>query len=134
MVLLADVAQLPPRPPPDAGLETVRTLGGAGTRFTAWRDGVALGYVEMDTGVTGAGRFTGQEGWADVGNLHVVDGYRRRGIATWLLGEAGEWLRLARVHRLLDYAAPDDAGYLAFLERMGFRRLTETVRQWELTA
>ena len=27
-------------------------------------------------------------GWADVGNLHVDEAYRRQGVATWLLGQA----------------------------------------------
>jgi hypothetical protein len=27
---------------------------------------------------------------------------------------------------------PTDAGCLAFLERVGFRRLTETAREWDL--
>jgi ribosomal protein S18 acetylase RimI-like enzyme len=53
-------------------------------------------------------------------------------VGTSLLGEAAEWLRLARVPRLLDYATPDDTGHVAFLERLGFRRLTETAREWTL--
>jgi GNAT superfamily N-acetyltransferase len=32
-------------------------------------------------------------GWADVGSLHVVEAYRRRGVATWLVGQAADWLR-----------------------------------------
>jgi hypothetical protein len=49
-----------------------------------------------------------------------------------LLREAADWLRLARVPRLLDYTEPGEAGYVAFLEHLGFRRLTETARGWEL--
>jgi ribosomal protein S18 acetylase RimI-like enzyme len=129
LVFLADVARLPR---PVDGPVVERTLGVAGTRFTALSDGVEVGYVEIDTGIGGAGRIVGQEGWADVGNLHVHPAHRRRGVGTSLLGEAAEWLRLARVSRLLDYAAPDDTGYIAFLERLGFRRLTGTAREWTL--
>ena len=50
-------------------------------------------------------------------------------VGSWLLGEAAEWLRLGRVDRLLGYA---DRGAPGFLERSGFRRLTETVRDWAL--
>ncbi len=59
---------------------------------------------------------------ADVGNLYVAADYRRRGVATWLLGQAADWLRLAQVTRLLDYASletspdgRDDAEYRSFL-------------------
>ena len=103
-----------------------------GTRFTACRGGTDLGYVEVDTAISGPGRILGRPDWADVGNLHVVPEHRRRGIGSCLLGEAGDWLRLARVPRLFDYCAPDDAGYRAFLERCGFRLLTRTAREWDL--
>ena len=131
LVYLADVDRLP-RANPVPGLEIVRTLGVAGTRFTARLDGGAVGYVEVDTGISGAGRIARDEGWADIGNLQVDPAHRRRGIGTRLLAEVGDWLRLARVPRLLDYATPDETDYLAFLERHGFRLLTRTDREWEL--
>jgi len=40
----------------------------------------------------------------NVGNLHVAEVYRRRGVGTWLLRQAADWLRAANVDRLLDYA------------------------------
>src|SRR4029453_7027064 len=72
-------------------------------------------------------------GWADIGNLHVDEAYRRRGVATWLFGEAADWLRLARVERLLDYAWPKEEPRLALLRRLGFRELTRTARGWTRT-
>ena len=131
-VYLLDVEELRRRTSPVAELEVVRTLGVAGTRFTAHLHGSVVGYVEVDTTLGGAARITALDGWADVGALHVEPEYRRRGIGTWLLGEAGDWLRLARVPRLLDYSAPDEQGYVAFVEHLGFRRLTETSRAWVL--
>jgi GNAT superfamily N-acetyltransferase len=76
--------------------------------------------------------------WADVGNLQVAEPYRRRGVATWLLAQAGDWLRLAQVERLLDYAwleDRDEAGqscedYRSFLTGVGFLELTRTKRGW----
>jgi GNAT superfamily N-acetyltransferase len=132
LVHLVDVQQLVRRRPPVPGLEVVRTLGVAGTRFTARLDGGDVGHVEVDAGIDGPGRITSGGGWADVGNLHVEPAYRRRGIGSWLLGEAGDWLRLAGVARLLDYGPPDDAGHRAFLAHHGFRLLTRTARDWEL--
>ena len=130
IVLLADVAELPRRPRP-SGLRVERTLGTVGTRLAAVRDDCVVGYVEVDTGIGGSGAIAGQPGWADVGNLWVQEADRGRGVGSWLLGEAAEWLRLGRVDRLLAYADPGEKG---FLERCGFRRLTETVRDWNLPA
>ena len=132
LVYLADVEQLRRCVPPLPGLAVVRTLGVAGTRLTARLDGEALGYVEVDTSIGGAARITALDGWADVGNLHVEPAHRRRGIGTWLLGEAADWLRLARVPRLLGYVTPEEMGCAALLERVGFRHLTETAREWDL--
>ncbi|HEY7104187.1 MAG TPA: GNAT family N-acetyltransferase [Mycobacteriales bacterium] len=130
VVLLADVASLArPEPPPE--LRVVRTLGTVGTRLAALRGDCEVGFVEVDTGIGGSGSIAGQPGWADIGNLWVQEADRGRGIGSWLLGEAAEWLRLARVDRLLGYADPGTPG---FLERSGFRRLTETARDWELPA
>jgi GNAT superfamily N-acetyltransferase len=83
-------------------------------------------------------RLSRHAGWADVGNLHVVALYRRRGVGSWLLGQAADWLGLARVSRLLDYAwleGTDPGGcryddYRAFLPAVGFRELTRTARGW----
>jgi len=47
-------------------------------------------------------------------------------------GQAADWLRLARVDRLLDHATPRELSRLAILERVGCRRLTQTVRGWHL--
>ncbi len=48
------------------------------------------------------------------------------GVAGRLLGEAAEWLRLGHVDRLLDYSAPEQEEYAAFLKHAGFRELTRT--------
>jgi hypothetical protein len=62
----------------------------------------------------------------------------RRGVATWLLGQAAAWPDLAQVDNLLDYSCDgtrrpgqgDPAGYQAFLASAGFRELTRTRRGW----
>ncbi|MGY1808997.1 GNAT family N-acetyltransferase [Blastococcus sp. SYSU D00669] len=93
-VYLADVAVLPRPAPPLPGLTTRRTLGVNSTRFTGLLDGAEVGHVEVEDRGGDTGRIVQQRGWADVGNLHVAEAHRRRGLATWLLGEAAEWLRL----------------------------------------
>ena len=59
-------------------------------------------------------------------------------MATWLLGQAADWLELARVDRLLDYSYLDGADatgqtyddYRAFLAALPFTVLTRTRRGW----
>jgi hypothetical protein len=46
------------------------------------------------------------------------------------MGQAADWLGLARVERLLDYAWPEEDDCLALLRRLGFRELTRTARGW----
>ena len=138
IVYLAPVTDLPrPAQPPIAGLSVRRTVGMNGTRLSAVLGHDVVGYIEVETFEQGE-RLSRHGGWADIGNLHVVPQYRRRGIATWLLGQAADWLRLAQVERLLDYAqldGPDPAGqewaaYRAFLQASGFLELTRTKRGW----
>ena len=75
-------------------------------------------------------------GWAGLDNLHVAQDARRRGVATWLLGHAADWLRLGAAHLLLAYAVEneDDAGQLPFLLDRRFRVLTRTRRGYERPA
>jgi len=126
----------PGRPPLD-GLAVSRSVGINGCRLSAVLGEDVIGYTEMEILDKGE-RMWRHGGWADVGNLRVVAPYRRRGVGTWLLGQAADWLRLAQVTRLLDYAwleGTDPTGqshddYRAFLPAVGFRELTRTARGW----
>jgi len=131
VVLLARVDELQqPTQSPIAGLEIRRAVGVNGTRLSACLGEEVVGYIEVETNLGGGGRLGQLGGWADVGNLHVSEAYRRRGVASWLVGQAADWLRLARVERLLDYAEAEHEGCLALLGRLGFRELTRTARGW----
>jgi GNAT superfamily N-acetyltransferase len=141
VVYLARVNDLPhPGKPAVAGLALRRSLGINGTRLSAVLGEEAIGYIEVDPLEQGE-RLSRHGGWADIGNLHVAGDYRRQGVATWLIGQAADWLRLARVDRLLGYASLEDAdgGDLddpssrAFAEAVGFRELTRTKRGWTRT-
>jgi GNAT superfamily N-acetyltransferase len=138
LIYLARVEDLPrPAGPPVAGLSVRRSVGVNGCRLSAVLGAEAIGYIEVDTLDEGE-RLSRRGGWADVGNLHVAGPYRRRGVATWLLAQAADWLALAHVDRLLDYAwlegtdpgGLDYAGYRAFLPTAGFRELARTQRGW----
>lgn len=137
VVYLARVDDLPhPGPSPLAGLSARRSVGMSGTRLSAVLDGQVIGYIEVEIFEDGE-RQSRHGRWADVGNLYVAADYRRRGVATWLMGQAADWLRLAQVTRLLDYASletgpdgRDDAQYRAFLAASHFTELTRTRRGW----
>jgi GNAT superfamily N-acetyltransferase len=120
-----------------AGLYVHRSVGMNGTRLSAVAGEEVLGYIEVETFEEGE-RLSRHGGWADIGNLHVDEPHRRHGVATWLLGQAADWLALAQVDRLLDYAwldgrdpmGHDYADHRAFLTASGFRELTRTERGW----
>ena len=138
IVYLARVEDLPrPARAPLAGLSVRRSVGINGCRLAAVLGEDVIGYIEVETFDDGE-RLPRTTGWADVGNLRVTEPHRRQGVGSWLLGQAADWLRLAHVDRLLDYAWLDgtDPGglsyenYRAFLPAVGFRELTRTQRGW----
>ena len=112
-----------------------------GTRLSAMLGPDVIGFIEVEA-VGDTERRSRHGGWADVGNLWVAEAHRRRGVATWLLGQAGSWLDLAGVDRLLDYAwlqgtdpgGLDYADYRAFLPAAGFREISRTRRGWTRAA
>jgi GNAT superfamily N-acetyltransferase len=132
ILFVAEVRALPePGELPVAGLTIERSVGVNGTRLSAVVDGTVIGFIEVMT-LEEPGRLPRHQGWADIGNLHVVDEYRRKGVATWLLSHAAEWLRLAGVERLLGYVLSEDDDCAAFYGRMpAFRELTRTMRGWQ---
>jgi GNAT superfamily N-acetyltransferase len=131
-VAAVDEVRRPENAPLD-GLVARRELGFNGTRFSAVLGDDVIGYVEVESDHTSGGTFSRLAGWADIGNLHVQEAYRRRGVGTWLVGQAAEWLRLGGVARLLSYAEPDDTVSLAFHAHVGFAELTRTRRGWART-
>ncbi len=131
IVLLADVAALP-RPAPPTGLRVVRTLGTVGTRLAAVRDDCVVGFrrgrhrhrrVRSDRRPSWLGRRRQPvgAGGRPAPRDRVMAARRGRGVAAARAGRPAAGLRRSRRHRR--------AG---FLERSGFRRLTETARDWDL--
>jgi GNAT superfamily N-acetyltransferase len=138
LVYLAVVDDLRrPGPPPAPGLSVRRSVGLNGTRLSAVLREEVIGYAEVEIFDDGE-RLARHGGWADVGNLWIRPQDRRRGIATWLLGQAADWLHLAHVDRLLDYTYLDgsdvtgqaDDDKRAFLQASPFTELTRTMRGW----
>jgi GNAT superfamily N-acetyltransferase len=118
--------------PPLTGLRHRRSLGPFGARFSAMLDGEVVGYIDVELRGDGDPRAR-QLGWSDIGNLWVKENLRRRGIGSWLLATAAEWLRLGGVNRLLTYAWPSDLAEIGFATTNGFRELARTERRWVRT-
>lgn len=135
-VLAAAVDDLPAGgPAPFPGLTARDELGGHAWCVRAVLDGRVVGCCEVASDLTEGGTLSRLAGWAEVWELWVEPGLRRRGIGTWLLGTAADRLRFAGASRLLDCAitapvAEADAGELPFLRARGFRELTRTRRGW----
>jgi GNAT superfamily N-acetyltransferase len=130
VILIARVADLPPHAPrPDITVD--RTLGECGTRFTAYAEGRALGFIEVDTALARPERHARGRGLADIGNLHIDPSAYGEGLEHRLLGQAAEWLRLCGVDRLLAYESADDRTMIDHLTSAGFRELTRIDRRWE---
>jgi GNAT superfamily N-acetyltransferase len=107
-----------------------REVGRFGTQFSAVLDGRRIAFVDVDVDRTAGGTRSRLAGWSDVGNLHVDESHRRRGIGTWLLAHAADWLRLGRIDRLIDYASPEQHDVLGFLGANNFQELSRTERGW----
>ncbi|MFF0746893.1 GNAT family N-acetyltransferase [Streptomyces sp. NPDC004111] len=130
VVLIARTADLPAAEPLP-GVTAERTLGECGTRFTAYADGSAVGFVEVDTALARPERHTRATGLADIGNLHIEPANSVAGLAHWLLARAADWLRLCGVDRLVAYETADDRGATDLLLSAGFRELTRIDRRWQ---
>ena len=131
LILVARVEHLPQRAePPLDGLDLRRDVGRFGTQFSAFLGGQRIGFVDVDVDRTAGGTRSRFAGWSDIGNLWVEEAHRRRGIGTWLLAHAADWLRLGGMERLVDYAWPEEDDLLGFLAATGFRELTRTESGW----
>jgi GNAT superfamily N-acetyltransferase len=115
--------------PPIDKLDLRRSVGINGTRLSATLEGQVVGYIEVDV-LDDTSRLSHRVVWSDIGNLYVPESHRRRGIARWLIGGAGRWLRMSGVDYLIGYADPEDAVGMGLLTAMGFRELTRTARGW----
>ncbi|MEU9336125.1 N-acetyltransferase [Streptomyces sp. NPDC048290] len=128
VLLIGRVADLP-QPRHRAGVRVERTLGGCGTRLTAYgADGDPLGHVEVDTSIARPERHTRAAGLADIGDLVVVR--ENEGWEEWLLGQAADWLRWCGTERILAYEDANDQEAIDRLNGLGFQELTRTDRGW----
>jgi GNAT superfamily N-acetyltransferase len=130
VILLADLDRIDsPGKPPIGGLAVRRLVGMNGTRLTADVDGEPVAHIEV-TLLDQSERRTRGAGLADIGGLFVREDHRRRGVGSWLLREAADWLRLGRADRLIGSTWPDKTDHLAFYAHHQFVELTRTRWGW----
>lgn len=122
----------PPGGPPVAGLTLRREVGTLGATFNALLDGEVVGMFEVDPDLTRGGTNLSAAGWADECNHRVRQDMRRRGIGTWLVRSAAEWLRLGGTTRLLSYAVEDQdlEAWIRYYGRFGLRPVNRSTRGW----
>ncbi|MDP9256784.1 MAG: GNAT family N-acetyltransferase [Actinomycetota bacterium] len=134
VILAADLATLPAATAsPLDGLAVRREMGGpavADTRFSAICDGELVGFVDLLTDLTNGGTLSRLAGWGELDSLYVEEAYRRRGVATCLIGHVIDWLRLGHADRLIAYCLPEQTDVLAFAAHAGWRELARTERGW----
>jgi GNAT superfamily N-acetyltransferase len=111
-----------PGEPPVAELEIQRTVGNNGTLFAAVLGAEELGRCEVRRDLTHGGSLPALQGWAELWEIQVREGWRDRGIGGWLLQHAASWLRLSGCDRVVLNVTEDDetAGAGRFYRRFGW--------------
>ena len=120
-----------PGPAPVEGVSVGRAVGTFGGRFTAVADGDVLGFAEAQDDHTRGGSLMRLDGWADLAELHVAEGWRRRGIGTWLVRHMAAWLRLGGTRRFLVALGEDELELAGWFGRFGWLPVGEVRRGWE---
>jgi GNAT superfamily N-acetyltransferase len=117
---------------PVLGLE-MRVVAGDGVHdFHAELEGVEIGSCRWVPDLSLGGALPALVGWAELGSLNVREGWRGRGIGTWLVRRTIPWLRLAGVSRVVvPVTAQDEAhGSSRFCRRLGWEALVRLERGW----
>lgn len=121
-----------PQAPPLPGITTRRTVGRFGSRFSALLGGEELGGCECVADLDRGGALPALRGWAELSEVYVAEGWRNRGIGSWLVGTAADWLTLCRRDRVVLAVDERDerAGAGRFYRRLGWDVLAREVGPW----
>ena len=117
-----DGVPAPTEEPPVAGLTVRREAGRYGTRFSAVAGDGEVGFCEVVPDLTRGGLLPALDGWAELHEIWMREGWRGRGIGGHLVRRAAAWLRLAGCDRVVfNVAAPNEAaGAGRFYRRFGW--------------
>jgi GNAT superfamily N-acetyltransferase len=121
---------------PVEGLIVQRKMrGGIGVGFVAMLDGEEVGCSNWGVDLTKGGELPSLRGWAELEEMDVEEGWRNRGIGSWLVQHGVEWCRLAGCERVAFAVASEDeeAGAGRFYGRFGWQVFTRSQIGWRLT-
>lgn len=119
--------------PPIEGLALVRRLTRWGdTAFCAVFGGGEIGYCAIRTDLTDGGQIAPLARWAMLADFDVDEARRNRGVGTWLLQQALEWMRLAGCDRIVFAVSEDEEGVRAgrLYRRFGWSALAHLEKEW----
>jgi GNAT superfamily N-acetyltransferase len=117
---------------PVAGVEVRRMMRGAGVAFVAFAGDQEIGLCLCDVDLTDGNARPALKGWAQLDSMDVEEAWRNRGIGTWLVRHAVEWMRLAGCDRITLSVLPDDEerGAGRFYQRFGWQPFTRVHTRW----
>ncbi len=123
---------------PAEGLSLSRAVGRwwRGTDLRAVAEGKEIGCCAVRTDLTNGGEVPALAGWAQIADFEVNEAWRNRGIGTWLLRRAVDWMHLAGCDRVLLAVSEDAEGQRAghLYQRFGWDVLAVTERAWVVDA
>ncbi|NLX07200.1 MAG: GNAT family N-acetyltransferase [Phycisphaerae bacterium] len=120
---------------PVGGVSLRREACDRGVSFTAYEGDRRVGHCQCAADLTLGGRLLALRNWAELADMLVTSEYRSRGIGSWLVRHAAQWLRLAGCDRIVIAVAADDeaAGAGRFYQRFGWHSITRLRRGWQRT-
>ncbi len=122
-----------PGEPPVRGVTIHRDVGKFGTRFVARWEGRAVAHCECISDLTEGGQLPALAGWAELSEVETNESMRNKGLGSWVVRHAVEWLRLAKCDRVVLSVAREDeeAGAGRFYKRFGWMPLVRQQKNWE---
>ena len=122
----------PPSEPPIPDLVVLRKVGDSGTTFVADFDGNPLSVCVCCSDLDQGGRIPALAGWAELSELETREEWRNKGIGTWLVQHAVQWLVLGGKSRCaLSVSKLDERnGAGRFYQRFGWFPFVRLKRGW----
>ena len=118
--------------PPIKGASIQREVGNLSTRFVARLEGRDIACCECIPDLTAGGQLPALAGWAELAELETCETMRNRGVGSWIVRHAVEWLRLAGCERIVMAVARENemAGAGRFYNRFGWMPLVREKKHW----
>jgi GNAT superfamily N-acetyltransferase len=119
---------------PVAGVELRRIMREVSVGFVAYAGDEEIGHCYCDVDLSEGNARPALRNWAELGGMFVKEEWRSRGIGTWLVQHAAEWMRMASCDRIVLSVLPDDEerGAGRFYQRFGWQPFTRIHRSWRM--